>query len=113
VKEDDFSHLFQDGNPFKGIQLNEDPEGGYVETVSLCVQCGYCCTVSSCGHGRWNPEKHQCDFLGADSKCTIYDSIRERESKQAPAWRMMGCGCSSPLCNEMRDRKIAELNAKK
>jgi len=72
-----------------------------------CVSCGYCCRVSSCGYGKWNASKHQCDFLADDSTCKLYDYIKERE--KTIRFPMMGCGCSSPMFNEDRDAKIQKL----
>jgi hypothetical protein len=72
-----------------------------------CVQCGFCCRVSACGYGKWNAEKHQCDFLADDSTCKRYDYIKKRE--EAVLLPMMGCGCSSPMFNEDRNAKIEQL----
>jgi hypothetical protein len=73
-----------------------------------CYQCGWCCTVSPCGHGKWNAKKHQCDYLKKDSTCGKYKEIARRE-KAYPHLAMMGSGCSSPLFNERRDAKMKAL----
>jgi len=72
-----------------------------------CVQCGYCCTVSACHYGEWDFSKHQCQFLLPDSTCAKYKEIIEAEKNfQYP---MMGCGCSSTLFNERREKKLKWL----
>ena len=73
-----------------------------------CFQCGYCCTVSSCGYGRYDPIKKQCSSLTKDNKCAKYQEIIDEEDK----WRiphMFGAGCSSSLFNERRDAKMKKL----
>lgn len=72
-----------------------------------CYQCGYCCTVSPCAYGKWSHEKQACALLTSEGKCLIYDDIVEKE-KNSP-FPMMGCGCSSPLLNEVRAKKMREL----
>ena len=72
-----------------------------------CYQCGYCCTVSCCGYGKWNAEYHHCEYLNEDHTCMKYPEIVENEKNSPLA--MMGCGCSSPMFNEMRDAKMIEL----
>lgn len=76
--------------------------------VRACYQCGYCCRISSCGYGKWNAKKHQCDYLKKDSTCAKYKEILRHE-KAYPYLAMMGAGCSSPLFNEMRDAKMIAL----
>jgi hypothetical protein len=71
-----------------------------------CYQCGYCCTVSNCAYGGWDPEKGQCKFLAEDSTCSKYDEIVRHEKNHR--FPMMGCGCSSPLCNDRRAAKMRE-----
>lgn len=75
--------------------------------TNQCVKCGWCCTVSACGYGKWNPDKEQCDFLNPDSTCGKISEIIEKE-KNSP-FPMIGCGCSSPLCNARREAKMREL----
>ena len=70
-----------------------------------CVQCGYCCSTSPCAYGEWNGKK--CIFLTEDNKCQKYDWIVEHEKKSV--YPMMGCGCSSALCNTIRAKKMIEL----
>jgi hypothetical protein len=72
-----------------------------------CYQCSYCCTQSACGYGKWNPKKHQCDYLNKNGSCSKYSEIVEHEKDSPMA--MMGCGCSSPLLNEMRVAKMIAL----
>jgi len=75
--------------------------------TNKCYQCGFCCTISSCGYGEWDAENHRCRFLNEENKCAIYAKIVEKE--KSVAFPMMGCGCSSPLFNEMRDSKMIAL----
>lgn len=81
------------------------------ETIYPCVQCGFCCTISNCTHGKWDKEKHQCAFLNDDSTCAKYEEIKKREKNSL--YPMMGSGCSSPLFNERRNRKITFLKLMK
>ena len=71
-----------------------------------CIQCGYCCKRGTCGYGAWNPIREQCTFLTADNRCSRYDEIVELEKDSK--YPMMGCGCSSPLFNEVRDDALAK-----
>jgi len=73
----------------------------------ICVQCGYCCTVSTCIYGEWDLISHCCKYLGEENErgqrlCTIYDQIYEKSRPSiSPAF---GSGCSSNLFNEQRKR---------
>jgi len=77
-----------------------------------CVQCGYCCTQSACSAGKWNPKKKRCMFLNQDGTCDKYDEIKSHEDEQIRSGNfclpMMGSGCSSPLCNTLRNAKMRE-----
>jgi hypothetical protein len=75
--------------------------------MSKCYQCGFCCTVSACGYGKWDAKNHKCQFLNTDSTCSRYAFIVETEKNSILA--MMGSGCSSPLCNERRNAKMTAL----
>jgi hypothetical protein len=75
-----------------------------------CVQCGYCCTISACQYGKWDLSKQQCQFLLPDSKCAKYKEIVELEKNFH--FPMMGCGCSSTLFNERREKKVKWLKNK-
>ena len=75
--------------------------------TSPCYQCGYCCTVSPCAVGEWDPDKKQCRFLTDNTECAKYSEIVEKEKDSMTP--MMGCGCSSPLLNEIRAKKMIEL----
>ena len=77
-----------------------------------CVQCGHCCLTGPCSYAEWDPMKpYRCKFLIEDVtsigvyRCELYDLIKdvERDSK-CP---MFDCGCSSALCNSMRDDALA------
>jgi hypothetical protein len=70
------------------------------EPEKYCVQCGYCCTVAPCKHGKWNEEKTRCKFLNDNNLCQIYEKIKNDEEIG------FGKGCSSSLFNEWRDKKI-------
>ncbi len=75
------------------------------DTIFPCVQCGFCCTGQRmCGYGEYVPEKNQCAFLTADSKCSKYDELVAFEKDSA--YPTMGWGCSSPMFNERRDAKL-------
>ena len=71
-----------------------------------CYQCGYCCTVSACGYGEWDAEKHQCKFLTEESKCARHAEIVEQQ--KGFLLPMMGSGCSSPMFNQRREAKMRE-----
>jgi len=77
-----------------------------------CVQCGYCCTVSACAHGEWDWERKRCKSLNDDGTCAKYSEIKAKEDEALKNGRfalpMMGSGCSSPLCNDMREAKMRE-----
>ena len=77
-----------------------------------CVQCGYCCRVSSCGFGQWDPIRRQCVFLADSGLCVKYDEIVAIEKKAKYMHPMMGSGCSSQIFNESRDAKLRELASK-
>lgn len=72
-----------------------------------CIQCGYCCTVRPCPYGEWDENKGHCKYLTEDTKCAIYNEIREAE--KGTKYTMFGCGCSSPLFNTIRNAKLKEL----
>lgn len=76
-----------------------------------CYLCGFCCTQSACGYGKWNYDKHQCEYLTTDNKCSKYDEIvaYEKSHPYLKNFQMMGCGCSSPMFNERRQNKMKEL----
>lgn len=75
-------------------------------SVKPCVQCGYCCTCSSCDFGKWNEDKHKCEYLTEDNCCSIYEEIiKKPEQKWNPAF---GFGCCMSLFNSVREKKIRE-----
>jgi hypothetical protein len=78
--------------------------------LPACVQCGYCCTVSPCGYGDWDAERHRCKWLGEDMKCKRYKQVHLLD--MCMPYPMWGTGCSSSLCNPMREIKIRELKMK-
>jgi hypothetical protein len=51
--------------------------------------------------------KKQCHFLTPEDKCGKYEEILEKEKNSR--FPMMGCGCSSPLCNDRREAKMKAL----
>lgn len=78
------------------MNLNDIP-------IYPCVQCGFCCTVGICYHGAWNTRKTQCRFLTEEDKCARYDEIKGD-------WVIgFGKGCSSPLFNDRRRKKMKLL----
>ena len=74
-----------------------------------CVKCGMCCTKRPCVYGEWDVIHSQCKELTSDNKCRQYEYIVELEKNSE--YPMFGCGCSSPLFNTMRDKKIKEMVA--
>lgn len=78
--------------------------------MSKCVQCGYCCTVTTCPYGEWDGKKKQCVFLTDESKCAKYNEIvADPNSEISPAF---GAGCSSSMFNERRNAKLKKGNTK-
>ena len=74
-----------------------------------CVQCGYCCSVTPCAYGKWNHELKRCALLNDNGSCSIYNQIVAIEKTRGDKYPMMGCGCSSPLCNERRGQKMISM----
>ena len=76
-----------------------------------CVKCGYCCTVAPCSHGEpiggEGPDQNTCIFLAEDNECLIYQYILRKE--EGTLYPMFGTGCSSTICNEVRDAKVKAL----
>jgi hypothetical protein len=89
--------------------------------MSECVQCGYCCTVRPCVYGaevvprgdgvQLVATRGRCRFLTEDNKCAKYDEIVEKE--RGSRYPMFGCGCSSPMFNEVREAKIRQDNRRR
>jgi len=77
-----------------------------------CVQCGYCCTVRPCAYGEYDRDRaeahgdYRCVFLTEDNKCAKHDEIVEKE--KGSRFPMFGSGCSSSLCNDVREAKLKE-----
>jgi len=72
--------------------------------VHECVQCGYCCTVSTCPYGQWDEEKERCANLTGKDLCKRYEEIKGLPGSDiSPAF---GFGCCSPLGNTLRDKKV-------
>ena len=85
-----------------------------LEDKGQCVQCGFCCTVGNCVVGEWDAEKLRCKFLTDDNLCGKYNEILERsEARFAETQNendlFFHTGCSSTLCNTVRDQRIQEL----
>jgi len=89
------------------------------DDVKPCVQCGYCCTVRTCSYGFYGHSQRNvlCRHLVRNEQCVrksgtplttytcnIWDKIKYME-KGSP-YPMCGSGCSSTLCNVMRDKVI-------
>lgn len=75
-----------------------------------CVQCGYCCTQAPCIFGACDENSHRCKFLTPENKCAKYAEIVEKQKDAY--YPMFGCGCSSSLCNTMREQKIKSMEKK-
>ena len=75
--------------------------------MNACVKCGFCCTQGPCSYGSWSPGSKRCVFLTWDTLCTKYSQIRKIEANSP--YPMFGCGCCSPLFNEMREAKLRKL----
>jgi hypothetical protein len=83
--------------------------------MSDCVSCGFCCTRGPCAYGDWDAERGCCAFLTEPDSlggrfCKIFKSIDNRELGEK--YPMMGSGCSSTLCNDMRKARINNLKGK-
>ena len=76
--------------------------------IHECVQCGFCCTQSPCAYGTWNATTRRCEFLTEDMQCSKYEEIKEHEKDWF--YPLFGSSCSSALCNEMRNQKIAQVH---
>jgi hypothetical protein len=78
-----------------------------------CVQCGYCCSKGPCGYSKWDYKKKCCQYLVKGDplvgtfKCSIYNKIMGFE--RGCEYGMMGSGCSSPLCNTIRNEVIQKM----
>jgi len=71
-----------------------------------CVQCGYCCKKAACQYGVWSSALKQCLFLTDKNLCSKYDEIIQFYGAVVnPAF---GAGCSSPMFNEVRNKKLME-----
>ena len=78
----------------------------------ICVQCGYCCSTCPCSYGKWNKEKHECEYLSEENNigqrgCTKYDEIKNK-----PGWKFhpaFESGCSSTIGNIKRLEIIKKL----
>jgi len=80
-----------------------------------CVRCGWCCGVgrneaSACAFGEIG-EDNKCKYVIEDDpvlgthKCSQYKEISHLEA--CSSYPMFGCGCSSPMFNDVRDRVIS------
>lgn len=71
-----------------------------------CVKCGYCCRKTVCPFGVWDNENQRCVFLTENNLCSQYDKIKKRpDASISPAF---GTGCSSPMFNDVRNKKIRD-----
>jgi len=85
-----------------------------ITNSNSCVGCGYCCTKAACPFGVWDQEAKQCESLLPPNEqgqrlCGAYDEIVASGERLSPAF---GAGCSSSLCNDLREdlmRKLAPL----
>ena len=85
--------------------------------IKPCVQCGFCCKKTPCGYGKWNAEKHQCEYLVSLQKgenyeifgCEKYSEIvKDPNSVVSPAF---GAGCCMSLFNTDRDNNFRAIVA--
>jgi predicted molibdopterin-dependent oxidoreductase YjgC len=75
--------------------------------MSECVQCGYCCSKAPCDFGKWNQEKHRCNYLTENNLCSKYaEIIKNPSQKWNPAF---GYGCCMSLFNTVREEKIKNM----
>jgi len=75
-----------------------------------CVKCGYCCTKRPCAFGVWDHKNNRCAFLTEDNLCHQYDKIiKHPDQWMSPAF---GAGCSSPMFNTEREKKLCEMNSR-
>ena len=77
-----------------------------------CVQCGYCCKLTSCGAAPYDPKRKMCSALVDNGdgtySCGKYDEILalpEHIWKMSPAF---GAGCCSPM-NGDRQRIVKTI----
>lgn len=81
-----------------------------------CIKCGYCCQTGPCGYGKTSQDAPGCIFLEKDDpklgtfKCGLYEEIRDKEEKSQ--YPMFGCGCSSPLFNNIRNQVLEKMGEK-
>ena len=88
----------------KEIELNIKP----------CVKCGFCCTITNCEFGTWNPKLHKCNFLSEPNSigqrfCTKYEEIKKQIPYSYMYYPAFGAGCSSTIGNSMRNNVITNL----
>jgi len=88
------------------------------EDTGQCVNCGYCCQVAPCPYGKRRMTQTrawqvlgECLFLDTQADgsrtCALHGRItKDERNSHLP---MFGCGCSSTLCNEVRDHRIREI----
>ena len=67
----------------------------------LCVQCGFCCRVRSCGYGEWDNVKKVCKELKSRGdgtyECGVYDKIINGKDKTWEIAPAFGAGCCSSI----------------
>lgn len=77
--------------------------------TNKCVCCGYCCTKGPCGAGKWNKDKHACEYLDKPNEYGQRHCLKYWQMKDDI---MFGCGCSCSLFNTYREsvkRNLEEL----
>lgn len=83
---------------------------------SPCVGSGLCCKTGPCGFGKWNEDKHQCDYLEVahtEASFEVYRCGRYEYIKDQPFADIMpafGAGCCMSLFNTARNTIIKEIN---
>ena len=95
------------------MALTEKAEAADIGIIHPCVRSGFCCKQGICPYGEWDEKAHQCKFLQEDDPelgthfCGKYEEIKKIEKDHRN--KMFGCGCSSPLFNNDRDKVIKKL----
>jgi hypothetical protein len=87
-----------------------------------CVGCGYCCKKVTCYFGRtqgtkdYMKEKNLCEFLlevDGRYRCRLYQEAPAPLKEAMELGMGMGEGCSSSLCNEVREALVRRLSRSK
>jgi hypothetical protein len=77
-----------------------------------CVRCGYCCTINTCGFGRWNVRERRCEelsFVDGLAVCGIYREVLRLPVERWQWSPAFGAGCCSPLNSRRKELLDADV----